>query len=127
MNPIKDIKDLQETMFRHHPECRYDGGPRFLPKDLSLSRIVMMQEELDEYKDAVKEKDMEETLDALIDLMVFVCGTIYLHGFTEIFPEAWRRVQTANLQKFAGNKNRGTDCDMIKPWDWKPPTFKDLL
>jgi len=127
MDPIQDIKHLYETIYEHQPKCRYDGGPRFLSSEISNSRMVMMEEELFEYHQAIHEHDLEGALDALIDLMVFVSGTAYLHGFSEIFEKAWYRVQTANLKKFAGNKNRGTDCDMVKPDDWEPPSFKDLL
>ena len=72
-------------------------------------------------------EDFEGTLDALIDLMVFTVGTIYLHGFAEIFEEAWRRVLEANLQKQVGDKGRGVECDLIKPVGWQAPTFGDLL
>ena len=127
MNLIKDIEFLYETLFKNKPECRYDGGPRFLPDEIFQARLNMMIEEIDEYQEAAVNKDLEGVLDALIDLMVFVCGTIYLHGMSKIFFYAWTRVLNANLVKRAGNKNRGTDCDMIKPEGWKPPTFEDLL
>lgn len=126
-NPVTDIKHLHDEVFKLKPECRYDGGPRFLSKEHFKSRLIMLREEIDEYEEAVEKQDLEGVLDALIDLMVFTAGTMYLHGFAGIFEEAWRRVQEANLQKYAGNKGRGTDCDMIKPLGWEAPTFEDLL
>lgn len=127
MNPVKDIKYLHDIIYKNNPECRYDGGPRFLPEEVIKTRIMMLYEEVDEYQIASAQQNMEEILDALIDLIVFAVGTAYLHGFTDIFEEAWSRVLNANLKKFAGNKGRGSDCDMIKPENWKPPTFKDLI
>ena len=127
MDPVKDIKYLYDIIFKDKPECRYDGMPRLLPEKATVTRVIMMQEELNEYIEASENRDLEAILDALIDLMVFTVGAVYLHGLSDIFEEAWYRVQNANLKKFAGDKGRGSTCDMIKPNGWNPPMFGDLL
>jgi predicted HAD superfamily Cof-like phosphohydrolase len=107
----------------------YDGGPRFLPPDLAEFRMKFMQEELDEYKQAGEQNDLEGQFDALIDLAYVLFGTSYLHGFP--FAKGWRRVQMANMTKVRVERpedsKRGSGFDVIKPEGWQPPVLKDLL
>jgi len=127
MNLINDIKILYEKIFGKNSECCYTGPPRCLSKELQESRLLIIEEELYEYQIGVEKQDLNEILDALVDLMVCISGTIYLHGFTEIFPIAWDRVQKANLTKKHGKTVRNMPCDMEKPDNWKAPYFGDLL
>lgn len=100
--------------------------PQELSSHLSEFRTKFMQEELDEY---TKAKNLEDRLDALVDLVYVVLGTAYLHGFD--FNEAWRRVHHANMQKVrvktACRSKRGSAYDVVKPDGWKAPDLSDLV
>ena len=103
--------------------------PTFLPKEVSSFRVGFMNEELDEYVDALALHDMEMALDALVDLVYVVLGTAYLHGFD--FNEAFRRVHEANMKKVrvknAGESKRGSTYDVRKPEGWTPADLSDLV
>jgi predicted HAD superfamily Cof-like phosphohydrolase len=105
--------------------------PGVLSKTHHDLRTEFMGEELEEYTYAHEANDMPEVLDALIDLIYVVAGTIDQHGFTpEQATEAFRRVHEANMQKIrvksADESKRGTVFDVRKPKDWQPPFLDDL-
>ena len=106
-----------------------DEGPRPLPAELEKFRVGFMEEELQEYKDSIKDNNLEMQLDALVDLVYVAIGTAVLHGFD--FDEAWNRVHAANMSKVravkASDSKRGTAYDVVKPQGWKPPVLKDLV
>lgn len=89
-------------------------------------RILAMQEELDEYKEANTKQDQ---LDALVDLVVFAFGTAERQGMLEVFEEAFERVMIANCQKEIGqNQKRGSfQLDLVKPKGWTAPDLSDLV
>lgn len=142
-NPLKDIKEFHEKF-----ELEYDGKPRILEPELGQFRIRFLQEELEEYVEAVNNAyanivhqamfgsgevapNMELMLDALIDLAYVLFGAVYLHGLHEQFAEGWRRVHSANMKKerapSADASKRGSKYDVIKPAGWKAPSLLDLV
>jgi predicted HAD superfamily Cof-like phosphohydrolase len=104
--------------------------PAFLDKDAHEFRCKFMQEELDEFKDAVAEGNIDKALDALLDLVYVAKGTALKMGLP--WDTAWPRVQYANMQKElakpdGSNSKRGSPMDVIKPEGWVAPTHWDLL
>jgi len=128
LNPALDMMALIEE-FRNKFRVNYEGGPRFLPKDISKLQLQHLHEELKEYRDAVDEKNLEKQLDALVDLVYVTLGTAHLHGFD--FNEAFRRIHAANMKKTRARSGkeskRGSSFDVIKPPGWKPPYLGDLI
>lgn len=118
------------SQFHEHFDLAYTGTPRFLDLDLSEFRIKFMQEELDEYKEARANSDLEKQLDALVDIMYVALGTAYLHGFD--IAEAFYRVHKANMNKIRVSREdderstRKNIHDVVKPEGWLPPYLKDL-
>lgn len=116
--------------FHEHFGLAYKESPRFLDLDMSEFRIKFMQEELDEYKLARSDSDLEKQLDALVDLMYVALGTAYLHGFD--IMEAFFRVHRANMTKVRVSREtedlstRKSQYDVVKPEGWVPPYLKDL-
>ena len=120
-NLFKDICEMHK-----HYKRNYDGPPRVLPPREDELRIKLLQEELQEYEDAVT---LEEKFDALIDLVVVALGAAELHGFP--FEEGWNRVLSANMKKLVATapeqSKRGVIGDLVKPDGWTPPDLKDLV
>ena len=89
-------------------------------------RLSMMQEELDETKAAVKNKDPEEIVDGIIDMCVFAIGTLEVFGVDA--NKAWDQVLKANMSKEVGIKEGRPNPlglpDLVKPEGWKGPTHK---
>lgn len=128
----------------------YLGKPRMLPPELFSFRSGFMEEELTEWRDEQPklidgltggtngESDhrqiahgLEQQLDALVDLVYVALGTAYLQFGIEVFHEAWKRVQTANMAKVRAEKKedskRDSTFDVVKPAGWTPPDHHDLV
>jgi hypothetical protein len=92
-------------------------------------RFNFLQEEIDEGRKAIAEKNADDVVDALIDLVVIAVGTLDL--FEVDFDESWNRVLKANLAKKVGaNANRPNEFslpDLIKPPGWEAPTHVSNL
>ena len=90
-------------------------------------RIGMLQEELDETKNAFDKRDAEEMVDGMIDLCVFAIGTLEVFGVDA--NKAWDEVYKANMSKEVGIKEGRPNPlglpDLIKPKGWKGPEHKD--
>ncbi len=139
-DPIQDI-----LAFHTKFGLEYHGKPRLLSDDLKAFREKFLQEELDEYKDGTTEEgiarsekahhpvnieeQLEDQLDALVDLAYVLLGTAHLQGFN--FEEAWNRVHAANMAKVRADKvsdsKRGSTFDVVKPAGWTKPTHADLI
>ena len=89
-------------------------------------RIGMMQEELDETKNAFEKKDAEEIVDGIIDLCVFAIGTLEVFGVDA--NKAWDEVYRANMSKEVGIKEGRPNPlglpDLVKPEGWEGPDHK---
>jgi len=88
-------------------------------------RLRMIQEEVDEIRDA---ETGEDVLDGLIDLAVFTIGALVL--FDAEAYEAWNRVHAANMAKMPGVKPGRPNPlglpDLIKPPGWESPRVDGL-
>ena len=87
-------------------------------------RMSFLDEELNETKKAVREKNAEEIGDGLIDLCVVAIGTLDSMGIDSY--TAWNKVLRANLSKEVGVKPERPNPlglpDLIKPAGWKAPS-----
>jgi len=122
---IDDIKDFHEKF-----GLAYRGLPQELSAEASAFRIKFMQEELNEYIDAVNKHDLVQQLDALVDLVYVALGTAYLQGLP--FEDGWNEVQRANMRKVraaadGSNSKRGSPLDVVKPEGWVGPDMADVL
>ena len=62
-------------------------------------RIDLMQEELDEIKKAIQDKNYPELLDGLCDLEYVLLGTVLEFGLQDIFNIAFKEVHKSNMSK----------------------------
>lgn len=62
-------------------------------------RINLLQEELDELKEALENNDPIETLDALIDLQYVLDGAFLSFGFQGVKTDAFNEVHRSNMSK----------------------------
>ena len=86
--------------------------------------LKCLQEELDEFIDAVDAQDYVGQIDALVDLLYFGIGVLYKLGLTpEQIHECCMAVHHANMSKKRGtNAKRDTGAaDAVKPEGWVPP------
>ncbi len=106
---------------------KHKDNPEMLNAFLKFRIQSMMAEEWNELNTAYDEKDSEELVDGIIDLIVF--GTTILDALGVDGELAWKRVYDANMAKNPGVKEGRPNPlglpDMIKNSDWVAPTHKD--
>jgi len=99
--------------------------PIALSNDEYEFRLIAFEEEINEYSDGHVTDNLEEQLDALVDLVVFAMGAAAIQGFD--FEAAFKRVMNANLDKRVGITKRGHANDLMKPAYWRAPYLGDLI
>jgi len=125
--------------------------------DVLQYRVLFMEEELDEFRQAMADfvrgrqahlagdelaiaypptsqlKATAKMADALIDLVYVAMGTAYLMGLP--WRDLWDEVQRANMAKeraaspeeSASKTGRGHSLDVVKPVGWTPPDIEAIL
>lgn len=73
--------------------------PQIPAKERCNLRINLMQEELDEIKEAINNNNITEVLDGLCDLLYVLNGSILEFGMGEIFDSSFEEVQRSNMSK----------------------------
>ena len=103
-----------------------DGSaPRLPDPDVALFRGKFLQEELDEFEDAVAAGDLSDAADALADLVYVALGTAHMMGLP--FDDIWKEVQRANMTKVRASgsddplSKRNHRLDVVKPVGFMPP------
>ena len=120
MDYMRDVSKFHEKFGAY-----YEGPARQLNNELHHFRSEFLHEELDEYRNAVYNKDLVGQLDALVDLVYIAIGNAYIQGFD--FNEAWRRVHAANMTKEKGPSERSALYDIIKGKDFVPAVLDDIV
>jgi len=101
---FKDVGDfhakfgLDHVMCNREETCASPGpDPRQISAELREFRLIFLEEELRELREAYTAEDLPGIADALVDLVYVALGTAHLHGFP--FDELWAEVQRANMAK----------------------------
>ncbi|QRE03541.1 nucleoside triphosphate pyrophosphohydrolase family protein [Flavobacterium psychrophilum] len=94
----------------------------------SVLRFELMEEENYEYLTANQDEDLTEALDACVDMLYVLAGTINKHGFQDIIAEAFNLVHENNMTKVVDRKViRNADGKIMKPEDFQPVNLTNLL
>ncbi|MFZ9938783.1 MAG: hypothetical protein ACO3GN_00640 [Bacteroidia bacterium] len=75
----------------------------------STLRIKLIQEELDELKEAVERGDLVDAADALCDLQYVLSGAILEFGLADRFPDLFAEVQRSNMSKACASPEEAHD------------------
>ena len=122
-NWIQDINDMHTKFGVREAISKLNANHL---KEYLEFRIRFLQEELDEMKNAAKNNDSEEIVDALIDLCVVAIGTLDAYGVNAY--KAWDEVHAANMSKEVGIKASRPNPlglpDLVKPEGWKAPSHQ---
>ena len=103
-------------------------------KDAYL-RYDLMQEELDEYKEAInighhrnEDKGIVEIADALTDMMYVLNGMFIYHGLHDKFNDLWNEIHSSNMSKLENGKPiYREDGKVMKGSDYFKPNLKSIL
>lgn len=101
---------------------KYDTVHRYLALDL-------IEEEIKELADAVKDQDKVEMLDAVCDILVTVFGLAAKAGINQYIPEAFREVMNSNWSKLdaEGNPVYYESGKIGKSDLYYPPSLADII
>lgn len=74
-------------------------SPSIPSKERCQLRINLLQEELDELKEAIEQGDLVEVADAFCDIQYVLSGAIHEFGLTDRFSAMFDAVQRSNMSK----------------------------
>lgn len=104
--------------------------PSLLKTKEAILRFELMKEENEEYFESCQNKDLVETLDACVDKMYILLGTINSHGLQNVFTESFNRVHENNMTKIDPNTGKVIRNELgkiQKPIGFKPVDLSDLI
>lgn len=112
----EDVRRFHEKF--HHPVGEHPQG---MEAERAQKRYNWMLEEINEFMEAVKDKDIVEQADAMIDVIYFALGTLVEMGIKP--DKLFQIVQEANMSKLweDGQPHYAKDGKTIKPHTWKDP------
>lgn len=107
--------------------CGYPNAPMLLTREKEALRLRLIEEELQEYREAAHNCDLVGMLDALADLTYVVLGTAVEHGFVR-FDEAFDEVHRSNMSKLVDGKPiKREDGKVLKGPDYFKPNLKPYI
>ena len=83
--------------------------PQIPSKERCELRIELLQEELNELKEAISQNDLVEIADALCDLQYVLSGAVLEFGMGDKFVEMFDEVQRSNMSKACANDQEAQD------------------
>src|SRR4249920_888661 len=97
--PLNDVAEFHSTF--HLPVL---DTPQIPGADRCALRINLLQEELDELKEAIDAKDITAVADALSDIQYVLSGAILEFGLGPKFKELFEEVQRSNMSIVCADK-----------------------
>ena len=123
-NWVQDIEDMH-TKYGVNEKIRTFDKEKL--KQFLKFRVRFVKEELDELEEGVDNLNLEEIVDALVDICVVSIGT--LNAFDVDPYAAWDAVHVANMAKEVGVKASRPNPlglpDLIKPEGWRAPSHEN--
>lgn len=124
MNTVKKVKEFNEAF-----NLEINNKPSFVGCANSEIGVKLMQEELDEYEEAIKDNDLVEIADAIVDMQYILDGLKLKHGITgECFNEIFNEVHSSNMSKLVdGKPTYREDGKVLKGKDYFKPNLQPIL
>lgn len=92
--PLNDVAEFHATF--HLPVTDVPAIPG---EERCRLRVNLLQEELDELKEAIEQKDITAVADALSDLQYVLSGAVLEFGLGAHFKDLFEEVQRSNMSK----------------------------
>ena len=116
-NGLNDVAKFHETF-----QLPVLDTPQIPSADRCALRINLLQEELNELKEAIAANDLVEVADALCDLQYVLSGAIHEFGLGEKFKTLFDEVQRSNMSKAC--KSREEAEETVRAYELKGQTGK---
>lgn len=122
-NELNDVREFHKKF-----SMVVGDKPGHLSERYISERIGLIEEEFNEFMTAVSTNDIAEQIDALIDMIYVIKGTLVALGISDTaWKILWDDVHRANMSKVRGVGPRGNKVDVVKPDDWVEPQTKKIL
>lgn len=125
---VSDIEDMHKKyQVNEWVATQLDNGDMKKLQQLLAFRLDFVEEEFEETLKAFADKNPEEIVDGLIDIIVIALGTLDM--FNVDTDWAWEKVHNANMNKEVGVKPGRPNPlglpDLIKPEGWTAPNHSE--
>ena len=125
---VSDIEDMHKKyQVNEWVATQLDNGDMKKLQQLLAFRLDFVEEEFEETLKAFADKNPEEIVDGLIDIIVIALGTLDM--FNVDTDWAWEKVHSANMNKEVGVKPGRPNPlglpDLIKPEGWTAPNHSE--
>ena len=121
-NTFTDVEVFLQACGQKHANTPVEHNP------LSDLYLKLIEEEYNEFAEAIEQDDDAEQLDACFDMMWVIIGYMKARGWD--CEAAWDEGAKSNLSKIdaaTGKVIRREDGKILKPEGWQPPNFKKFV
>ena len=94
IDPLNQVAAFHRTF--KHPIL---DKPQIPSEDRCALRVSLISEELEELRDAIRDKDIVEIADALCDIQYVLSGAVLEFGLGDKFADLFNEVQRSNMSK----------------------------
>ena len=121
LSKVEEFQNATDQIVNHEPSL-------ISTKEANL-RYELMAEENKEYFAACINKDKVEILDACVDMLYILSGTINSNGLQDLIEPAFNLVHLNNMTKVGtdGKVLRNPNGKILKPEGFKPVDLKQLF
>ncbi len=122
MSNFEDVKTFMET-FGQIVRTK----PQFPDEKTMQLRLNLIQEELNELKEAMEKKNLKEIADALTDILYVTYGAGYAYGIN--LDKCFKEVQRANMSKLGedGKPIYNEKGKVMKGPNYSAPNLKQFV
>jgi predicted HAD superfamily Cof-like phosphohydrolase len=122
MNYLKKVTEFHKTF-----EAPVLDTPQIPSEERCQLRVSLIQEELDELKQAIKDGDLIEIADALCDIQYVLSGAVLEFGMAEKFDKMFKEIQRSNMSKACSSIQEAIETiSHYKKKDGTESTYKQL-
>lgn len=121
MNYIKMVEEFHTTFKAPILET-----PQIPSADRAALRVSLLQEEINELKEAIANNDLVEVFDAFLDIQYVLSGALLEFGLKNVFDEGFAEVQRSNMSKACNTEQEAIDTlDFYKAKDGTEGYYKE--
>ncbi|MCE7885989.1 MAG: phosphoribosyl-ATP diphosphatase [Alphaproteobacteria bacterium PRO2] len=122
---LEQVREFHETY-----GLPVEGAPNISDQKTNDLRINLIAEELEELQEALKNNDIVETLDALIDLQYVLDGAFLSFGLHDVKEAAFAEVHRSNMSKLGEDGKpirRESDGKVMKGPNYFVPDMSQFI
>lgn len=124
ISPIQALLEFHAAF-----KLKQNEFPQIQSKEQMELQVSLIQEELNELKEAHAANDLVEVLDAVCDINYLTMGLVVQNGLQHVFPKAFSEVHYSNMSKLdkEGNPMYNEYGKVIKSENYKAPELQPIL